>query len=262
MNDMRRKQLNVLLILAAIAACGDPYGATNPYDPDFPVTFTITGPDTLFSAGQLVHYTAQTAPAFPDSAFRWESDTATVFVPGSGLAIVDGATLLAPTQPPGSFTSIAMPLEPATVTVAVAVLVGSVDTTLQRYIAPNFVTVHSIEPRHVGYKSVVLMQRLTRIQLLCPAIHACDTLSVGAGSWSVWVNGFDANNNQIATLPGSDLNPSTGPPVAIFSVRDTTIATVSPVGIRAATVTALKAGSTWVIATRGTLVDSLQIVAR
>jgi hypothetical protein len=155
-----------------------------------------------------------------------------------------------------------MPLEPAMVTVAVAALVGSVDTTLQRYIAPNYVTVHSFEPRHVGYKSVVLMQRLTRIQLLCPAVHGCDTLSFGSGSWSVWVDGFDARNNPIATLPGAPLNPSTGPPIAIFTVRDTTVASVSPVGIRAATVTARKPGSTWVIATRGALLDSLQVVAR
>jgi hypothetical protein len=262
MNYTRRKLLAVFAIFALIAACGDPYGATNPYDPDFPVTFAITGPDTIFSAGQLAHFTVQTTPAFPDTAFRWESDTATVFVPGSGFTIVDGATLLAPSQPPGSFESITMPLEPATVTVAVAALVGSVDTTLQRYIAPNYVTVHAIEPRHVGYKSVVLMQRLTRIQHLCPAAHACDTLSLGSARWSMFVNGFDANNNPIATLPGADLNPSTGAPVAIFSVRDTTIATVSPVGIRAATVTALKAGSTWILATRGALVDSLQVVAR
>ena len=259
---MKRNRLAMLVVFAVAAACGDPYGATNPYDPDFPVTFTITGPDTLFSAGELVHYTAQTVPAFSDTAFRWASDTATVFIPGSGFAIVDGATLLAPTQPPGSFTPIAMPVEPATVTVAVAVLVGSVDTILQRYIAPNYVTVHSIEPRHVGYKSVVLMQRLTRIQLLCPAIHSCDTLSAGSGSWSVWVDGFDAQNSPIATLPGAELNPSTGARIAVFSVRDTTIASVVPVGIRAATVTARKPGTTWVIAARGALVDSLQVVAR
>jgi hypothetical protein len=262
MNSMQRKRLALLAIFALIAACGDPYGATNPYDPDYPVTFTITGPDTLFSAGQLAHFTVQTTPVFPDTAFRWASDTATVFVPGSGFTIIDGARLLTPSLPPGTYTPVAMPLEPATATVAVAVLVGSVDTTLQRFIAPNYVTVRSIEPRHVGYKNVVLMQRLTRIQLLCPATRACDTLAVGGASWSVWVDGFDANNNHIATLPGADPNPPTGPPVAIFSVRDTTIAIVSALGIRAATVTPLKPGSTWVLATRGALVDSLQVVAR
>ncbi len=262
MNHMQRRLPVVLAIFALIAACGDPYGATNPYDPDYPVTFTITGPDTLFSAGQLAHFTVQTAPAFPDTAFRWTSDTATVFVPGSGFDIIDGTRLLAPSQPPGTFTAIAMPLEPATATVAVAVFVGSVDTTVQRYIAPDYVIVHTIEPRHVGYKSVVLMQRLTRIQLGCPVIHACDTLSFGSASWSVSVDGLDANNNHIARLPGADPNPSTGAPVAIFSVRDSTIASISAVGIRAATVTALKPGSTWVLATRGALVDSLQVVAR
>jgi hypothetical protein len=243
-----------------LAACGDPYGATNPYDPDTPVTFTFSGPDTLFSLGESAHYTVHTIPALPDTAFQWEVDTATISLPGLGSVVVNGATILAPIGP-GSFTSLAPPLEPATVTVAVAALVGSVDTTLEISIPPNFFTVHAIQPRHVGYKAIVLTQRVTRIQLRCPAAHACDTLSTG-GTWNVWADGFDALNNQIVALAGAGVNPPTGTPIVTYVVRDTTIASASPVGVRVAAVTALKSGTTWIVATRRALSDSLQLVVR
>lgn len=256
----RRRLITATVAFVALAACGDPYGPTNPYDPDAPVTFTFTGPDTLFSLGEFAHYTVQTTPPFPDTAFQWQVDTATIVRPGVGSVVVDGATILAPAGP-GSFTSLAPPLEPATVTVAVAALIGSVDTTLEVFIPPNFVTVHAIQPRHIGYKSVVLTQRLTRIQLRCPVAHACDTLSAGA-AWSVWVDGFDALNRQIVGLTSSTANPPSGTPIATYTVRDTTVAAASPGGIRAATVTALQAGTTWIVGSRGTLRDSLQLVVR
>lgn len=256
----RRGSTIAIIAFIVLAACGDPYGATNPYDPDTPVTFTFTGPDTLFSLGEFAHYTVQTTPALPDTAFQWQVDTATIVRPGVGSVVVNGATILAPAGP-GSFTSLAPPLEPATVTVAVAALIGSVDTTLEVFIAPNFVTVRAIQPRHIGYKSVVVTQRLTRIQLRCPVAHACDTLSAGA-AWSVWVDGFDALNRQIVALTSSSANPASGPPVATYVVRDTTVAVASPVGIRAVTVTALQPGTTWIVGSRGTLRDSLQLVVR
>ena len=56
-------------------ACGDPYVATNKYDPAFPVQFTIAGPDTLFSLGEAAQYAATTVPAFSDTSFVWETDT-------------------------------------------------------------------------------------------------------------------------------------------------------------------------------------------
>jgi hypothetical protein len=248
------------IAFVAIAACGDPYGATNPYDPDTPVTFTITGPDTLFSLGELAHYTVQTVPAFPDTAYLWEADAATIVTPGLGSTSVNGAAILTPSSA-GSYTSIEPPLEPANATVVVQVLVGSVDTTLERYIAPNYVTIRALQPRHVGSKNVIVMQRLTKIQLRCPATHACDTLSAG-GTWSVWVDGTDARGLAIATLPSPSSNPVSGPPIAVYAVRDTTVATLEPVGVRSATVTAVKPGTTWIVGTRGALSDSLQLVVR
>jgi hypothetical protein len=123
------------------------------------------------------------------------------------------------------------------------------------------VTIRTIEARHVGYKTVVVTQRLTRISLRCPDTRACDSLAVG-GTWSVWVDGFDARGLQIASLRTADTNPSAGPPIAVYTVRDTTIATLVPAGIRAATVTALKSGTTWIVGARGALSDSLQLVVR
>ncbi|HEY2848428.1 MAG TPA: hypothetical protein VGI97_01010, partial [Gemmatimonadaceae bacterium] len=87
------------------------------------------------------------------------------------------------------------------------------------------------------------------------------SLAVG-GTWSVWVDGFDARGLQIASLRTADTNPSAGPPIAVYTVRDTTIATLVPAGIRAATVTALKSGTTWIVGARGALSDSLQLVVR
>ena len=115
--------------------------------------------------------------------------------------------------------------------------------------------------RHSGYKQVVLTQRVVRIQLRCPDTHSCDADSVG-GSWSVWADGFDALNQQIVALHSSVANPATGTPVATYVVRDTTVASFVPVGIRAALVTARRAGTTWIVGTRGPLLDSLQLVVR
>jgi hypothetical protein len=78
------------------------------------------------------------------------------------------------------------------------------------------------------------------------------------------VDGFDANNQHVYSLPSAVSNPPAGSPIAIFTSRDPTIAALSPVGIRAANVTALKAGATWIVGTRiaaqDTLLDSLQVV--
>ena len=247
-------------VLATVASCGDPYGVANPYDPDFPVTFTITGPDTLLSLGEVAQYSARTSPAFPDTAFRWATGTATISAPGAGDSIVDGATILAPGAP-GSFASVVPPLEPKTATVLVEALIGSVDTTLLRIFDTSYVTVHTTTPRHAGYKTVIVTQRLVRIQLRCPATHACDTASVG-DTLSVWVDGFDARGLQIAELRTAHTNPATGTPIATYVIRDTTIATFTPAGVRAATVTAQKTGTTWIVGTRGALSDSLQLVVR
>jgi hypothetical protein len=134
-------------------------------------------------------------------------------------------------------------------------------------------------PRHVAYKEVVVMQRLTRIQLRCPDTHVCAPLPV-ADTAFVWVDGFDALGRQIAMLANSTSNPATGNPItpyattdtailrvqkgknpiATYVSRDSTVARMTPVGIRVARVIGVSPGSTWIVATRGALTDSLQIV--
>ena len=145
-------------------------------------------------------------------------------------------------------------------------LVGDVDTTLQR---DRIGTVQAKQPRHVGYKTVVVTQRLVRIQLRCPDTHACAPLAVGDTA-SIWVDGFDALGKQITALTNPSANPAVGDPqatqnttnraVAIYVSRDSTVAAVSPVGSRVGRVTARKPGSTWIVATHLKVSDSLQIV--
>jgi hypothetical protein len=245
------------------------------YDPAVSVEINITGPDSMFSYGELGQYSVQIIPSFPDTAVQWDVDTVTIHRggnvdtvfggethtnPGTGDTLVDGDSLYKPTGF-GTFQSVAPPLEPMTVTVTVEALIGRVDTT----IAFTQGTVQTNKYRHIGYKSVVLTQRVTSIQLRCPDTHACASNTVG-GTWSIWVDGFDALGHQIYALTGATTNPPTettnppgATPIASFVSRDTTIASVSPVKIRAANVTARKTGTTWIVATRGVLFDSLQV---
>lgn len=252
-------------LLAATVACGDRYLHTNPYDPAVPVTVDMVGPDTLFSYSEIGRYSASSIPAFPDSAFQFASADSTVFAP-SGR---------------GVFASMAPPLYPATRTVRVSALLGQIDTIIDNQdltcplpppcrsrICPPFSCAikakHSFAWRHAGSKEVVLTQRVTHIRLRCPADHACDTLSAGA-VWSVWADGFDALNFPMFSLSGSNANPEVStadPTFATFVVRDPTIAAFTPVGVRVATVTAQASGTTWIVATRGSSVDSLQLVVR
>jgi hypothetical protein len=231
-------------------ACGDPYKHTNPYDPLVSVEINVTGPDTLFSYSEVGQYTAQSVPAFPDSSFQFATVDSVAF-PSSGR---------------GAFVSRAPPLYPATQTVRIMGLLGKIDTVRDDTPlgAARVPALPMLAWRHSGSKYVVLTQRVVRIQLRCPADHACDTLSAGA-NWTVWADGFDALNFKVVVLTGINANPSVsaGNPVfATFAVRDPTIASVAPVGIRVATVTALKTGSTWIAATRATFTDSLQLVVR
>jgi hypothetical protein len=237
--------MNGLLGVAALTAsfaCGDPYQRTNPYDPAVDVRITVQGPDTLFSSFQQGTYAAQTDPSFPDSAIHW---------PCCGSSSGRSAT----------FMSVAPPLWPQTRQQIIEAVIGGIDTIP----ATAGSTLGPVTPirlyRHAGSKTVVVTQRLVRIQLRCPDTHACDTLPVGA-VWSMWVDGFDALGLQIYALVSTTANPVTGTPIATFVARDTTIASVSPVGIRASNVTARKSGTTWIVATRGALLDSLKLVVR
>jgi hypothetical protein len=229
--------------LVAAVACGDPYQHTNPYDPVYPVTVSIVGPDTVFNFEQTVQFSGQSDPAFPDSAFQFGVSDSIAFVPAAA----------------GAFIARGTPLWPAYATVTVIAGVGAIDTFLAPPAGGN--AIRKTFFRHATTKTVVLTQRVVRIQLRCPDTHACDTVPVG-GTWSVWTDGFDAGNQEIVALHSPVANPGTGTPVATYSVRDPTVATFTPAGIRAATVTALKSGTTWIIGTRGTLLDSLKLVVQ
>lgn len=241
--------LPIVITLLSIA-CGDPYAHTNPYDPKVSVSVIVAGPDTLFSYSERGQYTAQAVPAFPDSSFQFGSSDSVAFAP-SGR---------------GGFISRTPPLYPGTQTVRVMALLGQIDTLVDwTPLGPGIVpAIPTLSWRHSGSKNVVLTQRVVRIQLRCPADHACDTLAAGA-AWTVWADGFDALNFKVVALNGVNANPAVSadtPVFATFAVRDPTIASVTPVGIRAATVTSLKTGSTWIVATRATFTDSLRLVVR
>ena len=258
--------------IAMLLSCGDPGPHNNPYDPLFPVTATMSGPDTLFSYLELAQFNAQFTPAFADTAIAWTVGPVGVITKDLCDSIVGGSGFLLQAGAPGAFRSIAPPLEPTTYLITIAASVGEIDTTVARdtspappcsplHPSPVSVTIRTQQYRHSVYKTVVLTQRPTRIQLRCPDAHACDSVAVG-GTWAVWVDGFDALGNGIRAFPNSMTNPQTGPPVATFTSRDTTIASVAPVGIRAANLTALKSGTTWIVATRKALADSLQLVVK
>jgi hypothetical protein len=252
--------------LIVAVACGDPYLHTNPYDPAALVAMDISGPDTLFSLGEIGQFSAQTNPVFPDSAIGWALDSVAE-ITGGGLAgsTVNGGTYLSTGLNSGAFQSLNPPLEPVTVLVTIDAFVGAVDTTYAFAIPGTdpvqVTTVRTKAYRHYTTKTVAVTQRVAHIQLRCPDVHACDTVSA-VGTWSVWVDGFDALGHGIVSLKDPAANPITGAPLVTYAVRDTTIARSSPVGIRATTVTAIKSGTTWVVATRGALADSLQLVVR
>jgi hypothetical protein len=249
-------ELAGIAVVVIAIACGDPYLHLNPYDPDFPVEITIAGPDTIFSLGELALYSVQITPTFPDSAVVWAADTITIFQ-GDSSYVLDGSSFLTAGKD-GNFQAINLPLEPGTIPISVEALIGRIDTVVGRC-NPECHAVKTVQYRHSGFKRVILMQRLARIQLRCPDTHTCAPFSVGA-TGTVFVDGFDALGHQIAALTSATLNPDTGFVIANYLSRDPTVASVAPKGIRGATVTAATAGTTWIVATRKLLFDSLQVV--
>ena len=143
MTPVRPSKPLIVVILVAAVACGDPYAHTNPYDPLASVEITISGPDTLFTKGEIGQYTALTVPAFPDSALDWGSaDNDVLASAGSG-------------QFQDTFRT---PLWPATATIRLFVRIGAIDT-----VGNNAGALGPAPPitvwRHIGYKDVVVTQR-------------------------------------------------------------------------------------------------------
>jgi hypothetical protein len=218
--------------LTGFAGCSD-LTHTNPFDPASDITVTMAGPDTLFSIGQLGQYVVQSVPSFTDPTALWSASDARVLR-------IDGV---------GSFEVLGAPLYPQTESVQLSLSIGL-------YYLP-----HGSMYRRSFSRSVVVTQRLVSIKLRCPGTHACDAIAVGS-AWSVWADGTDALGSQISGLADPAFNPATGTPIATFVVRDTTIATAAPIGVRVATVLAKNHGTTWIVASRGALLDSLRLTVR
>ena len=202
----------IVALIGFVAACGEPFVHLNPYDPDFPVTIALSGPDTLFSYGEFGQFTATATPTFPDTALVWAADTVTIFQADTTY-VADGSVYLTAGQN-GNFQSINPPLYPSTLTISVEALIGRIDTTVARYLTScgcDKLFLPGREPvqyRHTGFKSLVVTQRLTRIQLRCPDTHICAGVSAGTTT-AIWVDGFDALGHQIAALTNATLNPDT-----------------------------------------------------
>ena len=290
--NRRRQRAHALIGATALAvsvACGDPYLHTNPYDPVYPVAFTITGPDTLFSFAEVGQYAVQTSPSWADSGVVWTVDTFTdYFIPppppkSSPMCwsqVTHGDTALKGNGT-GAYQAILPPLEPYVFKIAISVWLGTIDTTVINNPCSGVsgAVLNINAARHFGYKTVVITQRITRIQLRCPDTHACGPLTVGDSAFT-WVDAFDALGHPPAVIFNPAANPAdnnppfpnfsldsaiarppgTNTPIVTYASRDPTIASATSIGIRVAKVTALKAGSTWVVGTRGALLDSLQIV--
>ena len=224
-------------------ACGEPLARTNPYDPNVPVTIIIEGPDTIFNSFETVAYPARTDPAglFSDTSFQYQSGN---------------TQLLTVSQ--GGFLVVSTPLYPAAAAVTVTVGLGAFDT-IPQAITQNGPPPHVVAYRHFATKTIYLSQRIKNIKLRCPDTHTCDPLAVG-GAVSVWVDPTDSLGHQIQAYFSPVANSTTPTALVTYSVRDPSIASVVPLGTRVGTVTALKPGTTWIIGTRGTLVDSVQLV--
>jgi hypothetical protein len=241
------RERRTVTLLAGVAlllsfACGEPFLRTNPYDPNVPVTITLDGPDTIFNSFEQVFYTAHADPAvFDDSSFLYQS---------SNPIFLEAA--------PGSFFVLIAPMYPASISIPVTVGVGAIDTQPPAA-GGNGPAAHVVVFRHSVTKTIVISQRVKNMALRCPDTHACDPMPVG-GTWSVWVDLTDSLGHQMQSFFGPTKNSTTGDPLVIYSVRDPTIASVVPLGVRVGTVTALKAGTTWIIGTRGALLDSMQLV--
>ena len=82
----------VVALLLAAASCGE-YQPTNPYDMRFANTLTLEGPDTTQSVGQVVSFTVDAVPAWPDAKAVWaSSNPAALQALGGGRFQVMSAT--------------------------------------------------------------------------------------------------------------------------------------------------------------------------
>jgi hypothetical protein len=101
-------------LVLSIASC-EAFTHSNPYDPQTKFEYSILGPDTLFSLGQVASYEIQSKPALADTAGIWSCDCLEL-VSQAGTRTFSVSGLVAPPQ------------WPATTTVRLDVLIGKFDT--------------------------------------------------------------------------------------------------------------------------------------
>lgn len=114
---MRTRLVVASALFVFVESC-EAFTRTNPYDPQTPFEYSISGPDTLFVLGQVASYEIQSTPALADTAGIWSCDCLEL--------VSQGATRTFSVSGP-----VVPPQWPATKTVRLDVLIGKFDTIVQ-----------------------------------------------------------------------------------------------------------------------------------
>lgn len=69
---------------AVVLSSCDSYERTNPLDPNYPMTVTLLGPDSVFSLNETVRFQLVTEPAHPDLPFVWTTSEPELLTMGQG----------------------------------------------------------------------------------------------------------------------------------------------------------------------------------
>jgi hypothetical protein len=110
-----RTGLVVASALFVLVESCEAFTHTNPYDPETPFEYAISGPDSLFSLGQVASYAIESKPALADTAGIWSCECLEV-VSHAGTRTFSMSGQVAPPQ------------WPATKTVRLNALIGKYDT--------------------------------------------------------------------------------------------------------------------------------------
>lgn len=164
-----------LLLSLACADCGE-YAHRNPYDPDTATRITISGPDTLWSIGEIAQYTATVSPTLPDSGIVW------------GPLVGNGPTDVIFPVGRGKYQSLKI----------------------------GTATVVAIVGRHEGVKQVVVRQRAARVFLFCPRSCTTLAMGPVGVIYVLSVVQYDAHGNALeGTQPRSAVAYSSRNPAIV-----------------------------------------------
>jgi hypothetical protein len=171
----------VAFAAAVTIACGE-YAHTNPYDPETDTRIVITGPDTLWSIGEVAQYSATVSPAIPGGAGILLS----VADPGNGTPVLSGGN-------GGTFQAL---------TVGTGQVLASVG-------------------RHVVGKRVVVRQRPARVFFFCPNACTSLSLANGT-TRELLVGQYDALGTGLRSgQPRSPVSYSSSNPAIVAIVTGT-----------------------------------------